>query len=40
METDIKIYPKYFNDEETENEVNRETVEWIDDAVSVISNLF
>ena len=34
-----KDYPKPYFIEETENEVNRETVEWIDDAVSVISNL-
>ena len=34
-----KDYPKPYFIEETENEVNRETVEWIDDAVSAISNL-
>lgn len=34
-----KDYPEPYFIEETENEVNRETVEWIDDAVSAISDL-
>ena len=34
-----KDYPEPYFIEETENEVNRETLEWIDDAVSAISDL-